>query len=85
MTLGFADPAPRDALIEELRDWELHEVIVEKYSVMVLSENGSCCFTRVEGAPFDVPGAVSVWLVDDDEREHVGRGGFMNDRISARP
>ena len=42
MTLGFADPARRDALIGELRGWELDEVIVEKYNVSFLFESGSC-------------------------------------------
>ena len=159
MTLGFNEPERREALSQELRGWELYQVQVDKYHVMLWFENGrcllniawrfayisadhltaytydvqaeggrkaldidrvlreqiadiefpdeweihllfengdkiivfdqphmrSCWFYRYDGAQSNGRNAPVIWSVDDDDPEDVGRVGYIQHRIPARP
>ncbi|WP_158269955.1 hypothetical protein [Litoreibacter ponti] len=42
MTLGYGDPARLEKLKTELMTWELYQVTIDKYHVMLWFEGGNC-------------------------------------------
>jgi len=68
-------------------DWEMHLVFDNGDTLIIFDQPHmrSCWFYRYDGAQFDARSAPVVWSIDDEEPEDVGRVGYIQHRIPARP
>jgi len=68
-------------------EWEMHLVFDNGDKLIIFDQPHmrSCWFYRYDGAQSDGRSGSVIWSIDDEEPEDVGRVGYIQHRIPARP